>query len=125
MEQVRAIGSDNSFLSSITIGEFVYGIQRLPDSHKRDELEAWLFELKRSHADHILPFDAETAHIWGELVAKGEATGRVLPIQDTQIAATVIQHGLRLMIRNTAVFVHTGVMLINPWVVDSEKWNTD
>jgi predicted nucleic acid-binding protein len=88
VEQVRAIGADHSFLSSITIGEFVYGIQRLPQSHKRDELEAWLFELERSYADHILPFDAETAHIWGELVAKGEATGRVLPIQDAQIGAT-------------------------------------
>lgn len=115
VKQVRAIASENAYLSCITMGELEYGIQRLLASAKRRALETWLLELEQDFADHILPFDLETARIWGELVAKGEVAGRVLPIQDAQIAATAIQHRLCLMTRNVADFEHTGVRLLNPW----------
>lgn len=115
IEQVRQIGSEHTFISSITIGELAYGIARLPRSAKRAELDSWLLEIEQHYRSHVLPFDAETAHIWGDLVARMKTAGRALPIQDAQIAATAIQHGLHLMTRNVADFHPTGVLLINPW----------
>lgn len=115
IEAVRQIGTENTHISSVSIGELTYGIKRLEEGRKRRELGSWLLEIERTYADQILAFDIETAHIWGELVAKTKAAGRTLPIPDAQIAATALQHGLHLVTRNIADFEAAGVMLINPW----------
>jgi len=121
IEQVERIGSDRTFLSSVTIGELVYGINRLAEGAKRRSLEAWLIEVEQSYPNQVLAFDTETAHIWGELVARMKTKGRPLSVQDAQIAATAIQHGLHLMTRNVDDFEPTGVMLINPWADGVER----
>lgn len=113
--RVRQIDAADAFLSVIALGELVYGVQRLPKSRKRRDLAAWLDELERSYGERILPIDAETARLWGEVTAASESKGRPLPPQDGLIAATALRHGLHLMTRNVRNFAHTGVRLINPW----------
>lgn len=115
VKRVREIGSENAYLSSITIGEIVYGIARLPDSQKRRDLAAWLIGIEKTYANRILPLDSETAHIWGQLAAQSEARGQTTSLQDAQIAATALHHGLHVMTRNVSDFQNTGAMLINPW----------
>lgn len=115
IENLLAFDADHVYLSSITIGEFVYGINRLPKSKKRTELDRWLLGIEQLYAGRILAFDADTARIWGELMSNAQSKGRPLTPQDGQIAATAIQHGLHLMTRNVSDFQVTGVMLINPW----------
>ena len=115
VQRIRDISSENAYLSSITIGEIVYGIARLPQSKKRRELEAWLIGIEQTYTGRILPLDAEAAHIWGALAAQCQSTGDPLSVQDAQIAATAIRHGLHVMTRNVGDFEPTGVRLINPW----------
>lgn len=35
--------------------------------------------------------------------------------ENPQLISSALNHGLHLMTRNVKVFLHTGVLLINPW----------
>ncbi|MBV9295725.1 MAG: type II toxin-antitoxin system VapC family toxin [Acidobacteriaceae bacterium] len=112
---VEAINSDSLFVSVLSVGEIVKGIALLRDSQRKRALQRWLQELERFYGDRLLPVDAETSHIWGELSAAAQQVGRAVPASDGLIAATARRHGLHVMTRNTDDFEATGVMLINPW----------
>jgi len=73
-------------------------------------LERWLKQVTQSYADAILPFDEETAHVWGRLRVPNPEN----PL-DKQIAATALIHDLTVVTRNTDHFVPTGVRLKNPF----------
>ncbi len=112
---VAALISDETFLSVITVGEITRGVLRLPAGRRRTELMEWLQSLDRDYRGRLLAVDRETVAVWGEITARAEALGRILPIADGLIAATALQHGLRIYTRNTEDFEVTGVMLTNPW----------
>jgi predicted nucleic acid-binding protein len=103
------------FLSVITAGEIIKGIRRLPESRKRDDLSAWLRGLDRRYERRILPVDRDTVEVWGDISAAAERGGSILPPADGLIAATAIQHGLRIYTRNVADFSVTGARVTNPW----------
>jgi predicted nucleic acid-binding protein len=69
--------------------------------------------LEAIFADRILPINAAIARRWGEI--SGE---RPLPVIDTLIAATAIDHGLTLVTRNIRDVESSGAALLNPWVLD-------
>jgi predicted nucleic acid-binding protein len=115
VQRVREVRPEDTYLSVITVGELVYGVQRLPAGKKRRALEAWVLALEQSYAPRILAVDSETTHAWGELTATCEAGGKKLPPQDGLIAATALRNGLHLMTRNVKNFESTGVLVINPW----------
>ncbi len=52
---------------------------------------------------------------WGELVARLERTGRVLPAMDSLVAAIALHGNFTLVTRNTRDFEGTGVRIMNPW----------
>ena len=115
LARLTATPPDDKFLSVITVGEITNGIEQMPPSKRRRELEEWLEEAERDFAARILPVDVDTARIWGEVTARAKAAGRVVPPADGLIAATAIRHGLHLVTRNTADFQATGALLIDPW----------
>lgn len=114
-EQLKSLTSANVFISAITIGEIAYGIERLPESAKRQKLAAWLLTIENGYQDRILPFDAETAKIWGSLQAKLRNKGINTGAIDIQIASIALRNGLHLMTRNVKDFDDTGVLIVNPW----------
>lgn len=118
-ERFEAIANEDLFLSVLTLGELRKGIDKLDTSARKRSLTAWFNQVVLSAEGRILPVDLDTALIWGQLTAKSEANGRPLPAIDCLIAATALRHGLHLMTRNVADFEPTGVMLINPWELDS------
>ena len=63
----------------------------------------------------VLSFNTTTAHVWGQLKAKWDETGLVLPSLDSQIAATAHRYSLVVVTRNTADFKKSGVKVINPF----------
>ena len=117
--RVRAMVSqhanDDLFLSVLTLGELTKGIAQLAAGRRKRELESWLSELHDQFRKQILPVDAETAMIWGEITAAARANGRTVPAIDGLIAATAIRHNLAVMTRNTEDFEPTGAKIINPW----------
>ena len=71
--------------------------------------------LERGFAERILPVDAETARLWGDLDAAARRAGRQVGVSDGLIAATAVQHGLRVMTRNVSHFAPMGVLIVNSW----------
>lgn len=66
---VRGQQPRDLFLSAITLGEIDIGARAHPDPTRRDQLLAWCDGLQNGlFRDRILPFDAEAARAWGDLV---------------------------------------------------------
>jgi toxin FitB len=63
----------------------------------------------------LLVVDAETANIWGQVMARGQAAGCPPGTMDAFIAATVLRHELTLVTCYVRDFETLGVRLINPW----------
>ena len=116
VEFVDSRDPDNIFLSVITIGEISKGIEKLPPSKRKKELQTWLGEYLLIRFDgKIISLSTEILIKWGELAAKLEGIGITLPAMDGLIAATALTHNLILITRNEKDFENTGVKIINPW----------
>lgn len=114
-DRVRALRSQDTFLSTITIGEIAKGIALLDHGRRREAFAEFLLGLEQDFESRILGIDVETARIWGETTAAAQRRGKAIPPTDGLIAATAIRHGLHVATRNVADFAETGVMLVNPW----------
>ncbi len=116
---VDSIEPNEVFLSVITIGEIVKGIEKLPTSKRKQELRTWLQEdLLVRFDDQMIPLDVQVLVEWGKLTARVEAAGKPLPAIDSLIAATVMAYGLVLITRNSSDFETTGIEIVNPWKLD-------
>jgi toxin FitB len=109
---LSAADSTGLFLSVLTVGELRRGVaaKRRTEPYAGDQLSLWVDGIEANFADRLLPIDARTARLWGELTA-----ARSMPVVDTLIAATAIGHGLTLVTRNTRDVESTGVRLVDPW----------
>lgn len=101
--------------TAVTLAEIDYGIARLPAGRRRDRLAATAAGVFADFEQVILPFDAQSARRYGEIVVRREKTGRPITTADAQIAAICLVHGSPLATRNTQDFEDTGVELIDPW----------
>ena len=109
------IPTANVFLSVLTVGEIVKGIALLAPGAKKKHLTKWLAGIESDYGERVLPLDSETARIWGELTARAQKKGIIVPPTDGLIAATALRHGLHVMTRNTKDFEASGVLVIDPW----------
>lgn len=104
------------YLSVITIGELRKGIEKLPNSSRKDKLLNWLVnELLIRFEDRILALDVDVMMTWGELMGRLERSGRPLSAIDSLIAALALARSCCLVTRNEADFKDTGLTVINPW----------
>lgn len=107
---------DRVFISVITVAELRHGIERLEAGARRNRLDTWLTEqVPQRFEERLLPVDAETANLWGRIMAQGQAAGRPPGTTDCFIAATVLQHDMTLVTRNVSDFEALGVRLVSPW----------
>jgi hypothetical protein len=109
------IDLSETFLSAITVGELRRGTFLLPQGKRRSTLEDWIDGLVDRFTDNILPVTMETCEVWAELSASAQQRGRTISMADGLIAATAIQHGMRVVTRNVKDFEPTGVLIVNPW----------
>lgn len=113
--RIESMRARDLFISVITLGELAKGVARLPAGKKREVVGKWVVTLEQEYDKRILPVTTDTARIWGELTAAALDRGRTIGAADGLIAATAIQHGLRVMTRNVDDFAASGAMLIDPW----------
>lgn len=104
------------FLSVISFGEIRKGINKLPKSKKKNQLESWLKSLLEYYQDRILPISLEVADNWGVMQAEADASGKSLVSIDSLIAATAQTHQMRIVTRNVSDFNQASVTVINPWM---------
>lgn len=103
------------YVSAVTIGEIRRGIERLPEGTRKSQLLQWLKALCDCMKGRILSFNTSTAHVWGQLKAKWEKDGVVIPSLDSQLAATAHRHRLTVVTRNVKDFANCGVKIVNPF----------
>ncbi len=117
IQWIDALNEGQVFLSVIAIGELKKGIERLPDSQRKDRLDCWLREdLLVRFRDHILSIDTNTMLLWGSIIAQLEIIGRPISAIDALLAASTEQHQFTLVTRNVSHFENTGIHVLNPWV---------
>lgn len=110
------VNEDTVFLSVVTFAELRHGIERLPVSKRRKQLDEWLRgDLPLRFEQRILPIDGAVADEWGRLVARHESLGRPIHAMDALIAATAEVHALTLVTRNASDFAASVKSVINPW----------
>ncbi len=102
---------DRHCLSVVSLGKIRKGIELLrrnaPD--QCSAFERWLEALKSDYTNDILPVNEEIMNRWGILQAT-----QSLPVLDSLIAATALEHGLIVATRNVRDFEKTEVRLVNP-----------
>ena len=113
---IKPLDDSICFLSVLTLGELQKGIAKLPDSKKKSALQAWLEDdLRARFNDRILNVTPTIAELWGQIQGNAEKNGKKLPLIDSLIAATAINHHLVVATRNTTDMKNTGVHLFDPW----------
>lgn len=104
------------FLSSVTLAEIRYGIEKQPDPNRRGQLNDWLTHRVRPLFEgRILPVSEDVMFRWRLLVEEGRKANQTFSQPDLIIGATALQFGLTLVTRNTVDFERTGVAVHNPW----------
>lgn len=115
-EQVSTVSGDRPvYLSPVTLAELRLGAELAPNpSIRQKRLRTW----RRMTRKPVIPIDAGTAEVFGELAAHLAADGQRCHrtrTQDLWIASQAVQHGLELMTRNQSDFEGIpGVDLIAP-----------
>ena len=98
------------YLSVVTLGEIERGIARqdLLDPGFARDLRDWMTRTMQLFADRLLPVDAQSARIWGQLSAQLGHAGA-----DLLIAATALRHDAVVVTRNVSDFLPTGCRVEN------------
>jgi predicted nucleic acid-binding protein len=109
------VDEDRAFISIISFAELRYGIERLPEGRRREQLTAWLAdELSARFEGRILGIDRRVAETWGVVLARGQRAGIAVGAIDGFFAATAEAHGLTLVTLDVRDFARLGVRVLNP-----------
>jgi predicted nucleic acid-binding protein len=113
---LRDADEDSLFLSVLTLGELEKGIARARDLLRKTKLINWVRrDLAERFQGRVLPIDIRIAERWGSLVGESERRGAPLPVIDSLLATTSLQHDLTIVTRNTADMQRCSARCLNPW----------
>ncbi len=113
---IKSENESNLYISVLTIGELHKGIEKLPESKRKEELHNWVEnDLKERFRNRIIDIDIQVAMMWGKIQGMTERIGRPMPAIDSLIAATGITHHFTVVTRNISDMKESGVALLNPW----------
>jgi len=119
---ISEIDENALFITSITIGEIVKGIERLKEGKRKNDLIGWInTDLKERFKNRIIAFDTESATVWGKVQATTELKGKPLPAIDGLIASIGIANNMVIATRNISDMEKSEAVLYNPW--DGEYYN--
>ena len=104
------------YVSVITFGELIKGIEKLSPSKEKATLVNWINnDLKQRFRNRILDVSMAEVNKWGEIQAFFETMSTPLPAIDGLIAARALVHDLSVVTRNVSDMIPSGVDIINPW----------
>ncbi|MEM7714677.1 MAG: type II toxin-antitoxin system VapC family toxin [Cyanobacteria bacterium P01_A01_bin.68] len=116
IDWIDNIEQESVYLSVITIGEIYKGIEKLPGSKRKINLQKWLNdELIIRFRGQILLVDTDVMLVWGELTGRLDIEGKRMPAIDSLIAAIAIHNNCSLVTRNEDDFKNVALSIINPW----------
>ena len=110
------------FICAPVLAEMRFGIERLASgaqqrwlSNEADRLENYQFRGK------VLPFDAQTASIYGRITAERERRGQPMGPMDAMIAAIALQHNAVIATRDIRGFAIPGLIVVNPFDINNSN----
>jgi len=111
--------SNDLLTSAITKAEIELGIALLPAGKRRDGIASAADSMfAQDFSCRILAFDEAAASFYAALVSQRSGIGRPISVEDAQIAAIALRHGLLLATRNVKDFLEIeGLQLIDPWLI--------
>ena len=113
---IKSEEEGNLFISVLTLGGLHKGIEKLPESKRKEELHNWVEnDLKERFLNRIIDIDMRVAMMWGKIQGMAERAGRSMPAIDSLIAATGLIHHLTVVTRNISDMKESGVALLDPW----------
>lgn len=114
---LSAIPRAEQFTSAVVVGELFKGAYRSADAarHLRN------IETRVLPALTVLPYDAETARVYGALRARLEEAGQTLTDADLQIAATAVHHDLELVTGNLRHFRRIKGLRLNTILAEARR----
>lgn len=106
---------EDQFTSAVVIGELYKGAyrSRAREHHLKN------IEQRVLPAVVVLPYDVATAKVFGQLRARLEESGNILPDADIQIAATAVYHDIELVTGNLRHFSRIVDLKVNTILSDS------
>ena len=117
VEWLNGQRADRLYVSAVSRAEIELGLALMPAGKRQESLASAaqaMFEYDL--AGCCLPFDERAASHYAQLVAARTRMGRPISVEDAQVAAIALSHGLVLATRNTADFqAIAGLALLDPW----------
>ncbi len=111
IERMKQTGVDSIALSSITLAELSYGVEK-----SERPVQNRLALIKFLLPFPILAFDDTSAFAYGRIRAHMEKTGSIIGSLDLLIGAQAISAGLTLITNNTREFSQVPELRIENWV---------
>lgn len=102
-------------ITTVSVGELIYGVRRLPPGARRDRLTEAVDMLLNDAHDRVLGYDIASAVAAGDLRARRTSRGRTVGAEDTMIAGICLARGFALATRNVRDFDDTGLTVHDPW----------
>jgi predicted nucleic acid-binding protein len=116
VDWMDAHSEDELYITTVTVAEIGYGIERLSEGKKRTGLEnAFKAITKVLFKERVLPFDCDASLLYGPLVQSRIRQGFQVTAMDAIIACICKSRDATLVTRNTRDFENRGFSVINPW----------
>jgi predicted nucleic acid-binding protein len=101
--------ADDCAISTVTLAELRFGVERLPAGKRKAALERDFAFLLEDYSGRFFEFDGPAAVEWGRYAAELEAAAgtdwwKHYDFRDTQIAAIAREYGLKVVTRNAKHF---------------------
>ena len=113
IDRIKQHAPSDLFLSTITLAEILYGIEKAPTKKKERRLK-----IKQiSSLLGIYSFDEAAAVEYAVIRAQLEREGRVISERDTQIASIAMANKLVLVTHNVKEFGRIGKLKVKDWAV--------
>ena len=111
--KLASIPSEHQFTSSITLGELIYGANRVPERTPvlMDRIESRLMANLPA-----LPFDGAAARRFGEVRAELERRGTPIGEADLRIGAIALARDLTVVTGNVRHFQRIPELLVENWL---------
>ena len=115
LAKVASAPPQQQHTSSITLGELIYGANRLRQRSTKllDQIDKLVANLS------VLPFDATAAKRYGEVRALLESRGTPVGDADLRIAAIALARGLTVVTANIRHFERIPELAVENWIPHS------